>query len=218
AYGPVYFHEMQAWASAGYFVFFCNPTGSDGRGNAFADIRLKWGGPDYKNVMDFTSAVLKAYPAIDSKRVCATGGSYGGYMCNWILTHTNKFCCIATQRSISNWFTMFGVSDIGPQFGDDIFEGDLYEDKKAFTQVMNVSPIKYANKASTPTLFIHSDEDHRCPVEEGYQLMTALIHKGIPTRMCLFHGENHELSRGGKPTHRLRRLNEITDWFEKYSK
>ena len=168
--------------------------------------------------MDFTNAVLKAYPAIDAKKVCATGGSYGGYMCNWILTHTDKFCAIATQRSISNWLTMYGVSDIGPNFGDETFEGDLYEDKKAFTQVMNVSPIKYVSKAVTPTLFIHSDEDYRCPVEEGYQLMKALIHKGVPTRMCLFHGENHELSRSGKPTHRLRRLTEITNWFAKYAK
>ncbi len=218
AYGPIYFHEMQAWANDGYFVFFCNPIGSDGRGNVFADLRLKWGGPDYKNIMDFTNAVLKAYPAIDAKKVCATGGSYGGYMCNWILTHTDKFCAIATQRSISNWLTMYGVSDIGPNFGDETFEGDLYEDKKAFTQVMNVSPIKYVSKAVTPTLFIHSDEDYRCPVEEGYQLMKALIHKGVPTRMCLFHGENHELSRSGKPTHRLRRLTEITNWFAKYAK
>ena len=218
AYGPIYFHEMQAWASEGYFVFFCNPVGGDGRGNLFADIRLKWGGPDYKNIMDFTAAVLKAYPAIDPKKVCATGGSYGGYMCNWILTHTDKFCAIATQRSISNWLSMYGVSDIGPNFGDETFDGDLYEDKKSFTQVMNVSPIKYVSKAVTPTLFIHSDEDYRCPVEQGYQLMKALIHKGVPTRMCLFHGENHELSRSGKPTHRLRRLNEITDWFNKYAK
>ena len=217
AYGPIFFHEMQAWASRGYIVMFSNPHGSDGRGNAFAYLDMQWGGIDYKQIMAFVDHVLEAYPAIDEKRLCCTGGSYGGYMSNWILTHTDRFCCIATQRSISNWVTMYGVSDIPPLFSGETCDTDPYSEK-GIKEMWDVSPLKYVNNAKTPTLFIHSDEDHRCPIEEGYQLYTALLYKKVPARMVVFHGENHELSRTGKPKHRLKRLQEITNWFDKYTK
>ena len=213
-YGPVFYHEMQVWAGKGYFVFFCNPKGSDGCGNAFADIRGGYGETDYRNLMDFTDAVLKAYPAIDKNRVCETGGSYGGFMTNWIIGHTDRFCCAASQRSISNWISFFGVSDIGPDFTRDQTAGDLFiRPEKMWAQ----SPLAYAKNAVTPTLFIHSDEDYRCPLEQGLQMYSALVDQGVPARLVLFHGENHELSRSGKPLHRQRRLSEITDWFDRYS-
>ncbi len=213
-YGPVFYHEMQYWAGKGYFVFFCNPKGSDGGGNEFADIRGGYGNVDYKNLMAFTDAVLGIYPAIDPDRVCETGGSYGGFMTNWIIGHTDRFCCCASQRSISNWVSFWGVSDIGPYFAPDQTGGDLYEDVMTlWTQ----SPLRYVKNAKTPTLFIHSDEDYRCPLEQGLQMYSALLDRGVPARLCLFHGENHDLSRSGKPLHRLRRLQEITDWFDKYS-
>ena len=213
-YGPVFYHEMQYWAGKGYFVFFCNPKGSDGGDNAFADIRGGYGNVDYKNLMAFADAVIAAYPAIDPKRVCETGGSYGGFMTNWIIGHTDRFCACASQRSISNWLSFCGVSDIGFYFAPDQTAGDLYDDpEKLWAQ----SPLKYARNVKTPTLFIHSDEDYRCPLEQGLQMYSALVDRGVPARLCLFHGENHELSRSGKPLHRLRRLQEITDWFDKYS-
>ena len=213
-YGPVFFHEMQYWAGKGYFVFFCNPKGSDGGDNAFADIRGGYGDVDYKNLMDFADAVLLAYPAIDPARVCETGGSYGGFMTNWIIGHTDRFCCCASQRSISNWLSFAGVSDIGSYFAPDQTAGNLYDDPaKLWAQ----SPLKYAKNVKTPTLFIHSEEDYRCPLEQGLQMYSALVDRGVPARLCLFHGENHELSRSGKPLHRLRRLKEITDWFDTYS-
>ena len=84
--------------------------------------------------------------------------------------------------------------------------------------MLRQSPLCYAGNVTTPTLFIHSDEDYRCPMAEGIQMYTALADRGVPARLCLFHGENHELSRSGKPKHRVRRLREITDWFEKYSR
>ncbi len=214
-YGPVFYHEMQLWASMGYFVFFCNPKGSDGRDNDFADIRGAYGCTDYQNLMDFTDAVLAAYPQIDPKRVCETGGSYGGFMINWIIGHTDRFCCAASQRSISNWLSFWGVSDIGHEFAADQNAADLWASPE---KLWERSPLKYADRAVTPTLFIHSDEDYRCPLDQGLQMLTALLQKGVPARLCLFHGENHELSRSGKPKHRLRRLKEITDWFEKYAK
>ena len=214
-YGPVFYHEMQLWAGMGYFVFFCNPTGSDGRGNTFADIRGKYGTVDYQNLMDFADAVLAAYPQIDPKRVCETGGSYGGFMTNWIIGHTDRFCCAASQRSISNWLSFRGTSDIGFYFADDQNSADLYDSPEL---LWARSPLRYAKNVVTPTLFIHSDEDYRCPLEQGLQMYAALVDRGVEARICVFHGENHELSRSGKPKHRLRRLREITDWFEAHSR
>ncbi|MDD6143668.1 MAG: S9 family peptidase [bacterium] len=214
-YGPVFYHEMQLWANMGYFVFYCNPKGGDGRDNAFMDIRGHYGETDYQNLMDFTDAVLRAYPQIDPKRVCETGGSYGGFMTNWIIGHTDRFCCAASQRSISNWLSFYGVSDIGFTFAEDQNAGNPFESPEKLWQH---SPLKYAANAVTPTLFIHSDEDYRCPLAEGLQMYTALVDRGVPARLCVFHGENHELSRSGKPSHRVRRLKEITDWFERYAR
>ena len=210
-YGPVFYHEMQLWANMGYFVFFCNPKGGDGRDNAFADIRGHYGETDYQNLMDFTDAVLEKYPQIDKTKVCVTGGSYGGFMTNWIIGHTDRFCCAASQRSISNWLSFYGVSDIGWFFAADQCAGNIYDNPE---KLWNLSPLKYAANVKTPTLFIHADEDYRCPLEQGLQMYTALMDRGIESRLCLFHGENHELSRSGKPKHRVRRLQEITDWFE----
>ncbi|MBQ6232851.1 MAG: S9 family peptidase [Clostridia bacterium] len=211
-YGPVFYHEMQYWAGRGYFVIFCNPTGSDGRG-AFMDIRGKYGTVDYEDIMAFTDAALKAYPAMDKKNLFETGGSYGGFMTNWIIGHTNRFKAVASQRSISNWFSMLGVSDIGVGFTEDQNLSSPWDDPE---KLWFHSPMKYADKVKTPTLFIHSFEDYRCPIDQGYQMFTSLIAHGVEAKMVCFRGENHELSRSGKPSHRLKRLNEITEWFEKH--
>ncbi|WP_051638598.1 alpha/beta hydrolase family protein [Butyrivibrio sp. NC2002] len=217
-YGEVFFHEMQVWASKGFVVMFTNIKGSDGRGDEFADIRGNYGGIDFNNLMDFVDAVIKEYPSIDESRICETGGSYGGFMTNWIVTHTDRFCCAASQRSISNWVSMSYISDIGPYFGPDQC-GIAYDDyygKLDAKKLWDHSPLKYVDDARTPTLFLHSDEDYRCPLPEAMQMMQAMTVRGVETRMIVFHGENHELSRGGKPMHRIRRLNEITGWFEKH--
>ena len=214
-YGTCFFHEMQYWANQGYFVFFCNPRGGDGRGNQFADIRGRYGQEDYEDIMQFTDYVLWSYPQIDKSRVGVTGGSYGGFMTNWIIGHTNRFASAASQRSISNWISMEGTSDIGPYFGLDQAGGDAWNN---FEQAWWHSPLKYADKCTTPTLFIHSDEDYRCWMVEAYQMFSALKVHGVESRICLFHGENHELSRSGKPEHRIRRLKEITEWFDHYLK
>ena len=213
-YGPVFFHEMQVWAGRGYVVLFCNPKGSDGGGNEFMDIRGDYGGTDYRNLMDFTDAALQACPQIDPARLCVTGGSYGGFMTNWIIGHTDRFCCAASQRSIANWLSFYGLSDIGNLFAADQIGGSLYEaPEKLWAQ----SPLRCAANAVTPTLFIHSDEDYRCPLSEGLQMYAALVDRGVEARLCLFHGENHELSRSGKPKQRLRRLREITAWFDRFT-
>ena len=215
-YGTRFNHEMQMLAGMGFFVFFTNIRGSDGRGDAFADIRGKYGEVDYQNLMDFTDAVLAAYPSIDETRVCETGGSYGGFMTNWIIGHTHRFCCAVSQRSISNWISKSFISDIGFYFGPD--QCGTGDDPFNFDKLWEHSPLKYAKGAVTPTLFIHSDEDRRCPLPEGMQMLTALALQGVETKMVVFHGETHELSRSGKPLHRLRRLHEIADWFVNHTK
>ncbi|MBU3209494.1 S9 family peptidase [Clostridium algidicarnis] len=214
-YGEVFYHEMQYFASEGYFVFFCNPRGSDGKGNEFSDIRGKYGTIDYDDLMKFTDEVLNKYENIDKDRVGVTGGSYGGFMTNWIIGHTDRFKAAASQRSISNWISKFGTTDIGYYFVDDQQSGTPWNNAD---KLWWHSPLKYADKVKTPTLFIHSDEDYRCWMAEALQMFSALKYHGVDSRMCLFKGENHELSRSGKPTHRMRRLKEITNWFDHYLK
>ncbi len=213
-YGPVFYHEMQYWANHGYFVIYCNPTGSDGRG-PFMDIRGKYGTVDYDDIMNFCDEVLKSYPDIDKNNMFETGGSYGGFMTNWIIGHTNRFRACASQRSISNWFSMSCISDIGYVFAEDQTLGNIWETPE---KVWFHSPLKYADRCKTPTLFIHSFEDYRCPIDQGYQMFSSLIKNGVESKMVLFKGENHELSRSGKPTHRIKRLTEIFNWFEVHKK
>ena len=215
AYGEIFFNEMQVWANMGYFVFFCNPRGSEGKGNAFADIRGIYGTIDYEDIIKFTDIVLEKYTNIDKNRLGVTGGSYGGFMVNWIIGHTDKFRCAVSQRSISNWIDDFGTTDIGYYFNPDELGGDIWS---GFDKLWKQSPLKYANNVKTPTLFIHSEEDYRCYQTQAFQMFTALKYYGVESRLCLFKSENHELSRSGKPKHRLRRLKEITNWFEKYLK
>ena len=212
-YGQVFFHEMQLWAGMGYFVFFCNPKGSDGRDNEFMDIRGDYGNTDYANIMDFTDAVLNKYPQIDKSKVCVTGGSYGGFMTNWIIGHTDRFKAAASQRSISNWISFAHTSDIGELFAYDQQQADTWT---SMDQLWWHSPLKYANQAKTPTLFIHSNEDYRCPYSEGLQMYSALLEHGVEARLCMFKGENHDLSRSGKPLHRVKRLEEITKWMDQH--
>lgn len=214
-YSSTYYHEMQVWASLGFVVCYTNPNGSDGRGNAFADIRGAYGGRDYDDLMTFLDKVLANYAEIDPERLGVTGGSYGGFMTNWIITHTKRFKAACSQRSISNWLSFYGTSDIGYYFATDqnhIRNFTLPEQEILWQH----SPLKYINEAATPTLFIHSDNDYRCPLEQGMQMHTALRALGVPSKLCIFPFENHDLSRGGKPQAREWRLNLMTHWFLQY--
>ncbi|MCF0151154.1 MAG: S9 family peptidase [Firmicutes bacterium] len=213
AYGTGMMHEMQALASAGYFVFFCNPRGGESYGEAFADLRGKYGTVDFQDLMEFTDHVLKLFPQIDPARLAETGGSYGGFMSNWIVGHTDRFAAIASQRSIANWINDWGDSEIGVTFDANETGADPWTDMEKMWQQ---SPYKYANNAKTPILFIHSLQDYNCTINQGVEMFAAMKYFNVPSRMCLFEGENHSLSRSGKPKHRVRRLKEIFGWFEKY--
>ena len=215
AYGEVFFHEMQFWAAQGYIVFFCNPTGSDGKGDRFADLRGRYGQIDYEDLMAFTDAVLDRVPQIDTRRLGMTGGSYGGYMTNWVIGHTDRFRAAASQRSIANWVSMIGTDDCGFTFDTDQMDADPWN---GMLKIWDQSPLQFADKVKTPTVFIHSFEDYSCPIQEGMQMYNAIVHHGVEARMCLFKGESHGLSRIGKRHHRVRRLREMTDWFDHYLK
>ena len=214
-FGTVFNHELQVLANNGYFVFFLNPRGSDGYGNAFADIRGQYGSLDYSDIMDFVDSVLEDYPAISRTDLGVAGGSYGGYMTNWIIGHTNRFKAAVSQRSISNWTSFFGTSDIGYFFTPDQTRATPWDNQDL---LWDNSPLKYANKVETPTLFIHSQDDYRCWLPEGIQMFTALKYHGVESRMVMFKGENHDLSRSGKAKARIKRMEEILEWFDKFLK
>ena len=212
-YSDVYYHEMQMWANRGYFVFFCNPRGSDGRGTDFGNINGLYGTVDYQNLMDFTDEVLKRYPMIDASRLGVAGGSYGGFMTNWIIGRTDRFHAAASQRSISNWVSFEHNSDIGHTFILNNQGGNTRTDVEL---LWKQSPLQFAPNCKTPTLFIHSDEDYRCYMAEGIAMFSAIKRNGCPAKLCLFHGENHELSRSGKPENRIDRMREIIEWMDTY--
>lgn len=213
AFGTVFYHEMQVWANLGYYVIYCNPRGSDGRDNDFFEISGEYGYKDFRDLMSFTDACIKRYPDIDENRMGVGGGSYGGFMTNWVIGHTNRFKCACSQRSISNWMSDFGTSDTSYQMPMYQFDSDIWDNIQAY---LDHSPVMFANRCTTPTLFIHAEEDYRCPVSEGIQMFSALKYNHVPTRLCLFKGENHELCRSGKPKNRINRLIEITNWFNHY--
>ena len=219
AYGTVFIHEMQTLAAQGYAVVFCNPRGSSGRGDGFAEIRGKYGTIDYDDIMTVVDHALESYDFLDPARIGVTGGSYGGYMTNWIIGHTDRFAAACSQRSIANWASMMCTTDIGYFFTPDQIAAPLWdEDGAGAEKLWWHSPLKYADKVKTPTLFIHSEQDYRCWLTEGLQMFTALRVHDVDTRLVMFRGENHELSRSGKPLHRIRRLQEMLQWFDKHLK
>ena len=165
--------------------------------------------------MEFVDAAVSQTDFIDEKRLGITGGSYGGVMTNWVIGHTDRFRAAASQRSISNWVTLSGISDIGYNFVNNYVGTDVWTD---IATLWKQSPLAYADKVKTPTIFIHSEEDYRCPLPEGLQMFSALKYFNVPSRIVIFNNENHELSRNGRPLNRIKRLDEITHWFDKYLK
>ena len=212
-YGVDWYHEFQVYAAKGYAVLFTNPRGSTGYGQKFErGIVNEWGGKDYLDIMNGLDAALKKYPWIDPDHMGVTGGSYGGFMTNWIVGHTNRFKAAVTLRSLSNFISDDGTRDgaygHSPDFGGDIFQKmDLYWDR---------SPLKYASNVKTPTLILHSDNDFRVPIEQGEQWFRALKHFGVTTEIVFFPRENHNLTRTGEPKHLVESLNWQLYWFDRF--
>jgi dipeptidyl aminopeptidase/acylaminoacyl peptidase len=212
-FGFDWYHEFQVYASHGWAVFFTNPRGSTGYGEKFErGIELNWGGKDYVDVMNGVDAALAKYPWIDQDRLGVTGGSYGGYLTNWIVSHTNRFKAAVTLRSISNFVSDDGTRD-GAYGHTDDFTGDIFEKHDLY---WNASPLKYAQNVKTPTLVLHSDNDFRVPIEQGEQWFRALQHFGVPSEIVFFPRENHNLTRTGEPKHLVESINWQVYWFERY--
>ncbi|WP_026369198.1 prolyl oligopeptidase family serine peptidase [Kallotenue papyrolyticum] len=213
AYGNAFFHEFQALVAAGFALFFTNPRGSSSYGEEFADaVRRHFGEKDYADIMA-AADLAASWDWVDPARMGIMGGSYGGYMTNWIITHTDRFAAACTQRSISNLLSFAGTSDIGPEFSRDEFGGLPWTDEEL---LMAKSPIRYVQNVKTPTLILHQEEDHRCPIEQAEQLYTALVVLGVPVKFVRFPGECHELPRSGQPFRRVNRMHHIIDWFTRY--
>jgi len=219
AYARAIFHEFNYLAGLGYVVLFCNPRGSHGYGAAHtsAIMHQGWGTVDYEDVMRFTDHVLRTHKFIDRDRLGVTGGSYGGYMTNWIIGHTQRFKAAVTQRSVSNFFSFMGTSDGGYSFGQVFGDRDKtpWQDRERF---LEMSPMTHIPNAKTPTLVIHSEGDLRAPIEQGEQVYVQLKMQGVETEMVRFPQETHELSRGGRTDRRIERLQRISGWFDKYLK
>ncbi|MEK5164251.1 S9 family peptidase [Paenibacillus sp. FSL R5-0527] len=213
-YGYVFFFEFQLLASNGFAVIFVNPRGSMGYGQELADaIRGDWGNHDYADLMAAVDTALSR-GTLDPGRLGVAGGSYGGYMTNWIVTQTNRFKAAVSMRGISNLYSFFGTSDGGFLRAEE-YGGPPWELPKSY---LRRSPISFVDKVKTPLLLIHSDRDFRVPIEQGEQFYTALKFLQRKVRMVRFLTETHELSREGEPWHRVVRLDHILQWFRDHLK
>lgn len=212
-YGYAFMFEFHLLAYQGHYVIFSNPRGSDGYGFEFANRIVKdYGNRDYLDIMEFVDEILKRYPDIDKNRIGVTGGSYGGFMTNLIITKTDRFKLALTQRSISNWLSFFGTSDIGWIFGDSEIGGNIFDN---FEEYIKRSPLFNLKNVKTPLLILHTDKDYRCPLEQAEQLFTGLRILNKEVKLIVIPDESHELSRSGKPKHRVERLYHIVRWFER---
>ena len=212
-FANTFFHEMQLLAAQGYGVLYVNPRGSHGYSQQFVDdVRGDYGGGDYEDIMAGVDYVIAEHNWVDENRLGVTGGSYGGFMTNWIVGHNNRFKAAVTQRSISNWVSFLGVSDIGYYFSDWQIGADMMDVEKLWKH----SPLKYAKNVETPLLILHSENDFRCPIEQAEQLYITLKQLKKETSFVRFPDADHNLSRTGLPNLRYARLEQITEWFNKY--
>jgi dipeptidyl aminopeptidase/acylaminoacyl peptidase len=208
-YGLQLFDETQAYVSAGYAVVQCNPRGSSGYGAAHGRvIKEAFGDRDAADVLAFLDAVLDE-PALDADRVGIMGGSYGGYLTTLLIGRTSRFAAAISERAFTDPVSFVGTSDIGWVFPDQYLGTDP-------ARVAEQSALANAGRITTPTLVIHSEEDWRCPVEQGARLYVELKRRGIPSELLLFPGEGHELSRSGRPRHRLARLEHVVRWWARW--
>jgi dipeptidyl aminopeptidase/acylaminoacyl peptidase len=209
-YGWGLFDEAQVYAGAGYAVLMCNPRGSAGYGQAHGRvIQGAFGGRDADDVLQFLDGALAdASLPLDRERVGVMGGSYGGYLTALLTTRTNRFAAAVVERGYLDASTFVGSSDIGWFFAAGYHGGaDAMREQ---------SPMTHVHQVRTPTLVIHSEADWRCPVEQGQRWFTALKLQEVETELLLFPGEGHELSRSGRPSHRVARLDAIVEWFDRW--
>lgn len=211
AYGEAFFHEFQVLAAEGFTIVYTNPRGSQGYGQRFtAATQHDWGGKDYEDIMRGLDAALARFAFLDPDRLGVAGGSYGGYMTNWVIGHTDRFKAAVTMRSISNHLSQWGTSDLAFMKGFWEFPGDPWEMP---TWYWERSPLAFVTQIKTPLLILHSEQDLRCPIGEAEQFFAALKKLMREVVLVRFPNESHDLSRNGQPNHRIERLRWIMRWF-----
>jgi dipeptidyl aminopeptidase/acylaminoacyl peptidase len=213
AYGWVFDHEFQLMAAKGYVVLYLNPRGSTSYGQEFGNIiQYHYPGDDYRDLMIGVDELLKR-GYVDPKKLGVTGGSGGGVLTNWTITHTDRFAAAVSQRDISNWASWWYTADF-TLFQPNWFKAPPFEDAQDYS---NRSAITFVKNIHTPVLFVLGESDYRTPQDSGgEQLFRALKYMKRPTAMVVFPRETHELSRSGEPWHRIERLEHIVGWFDRW--
>jgi dipeptidyl aminopeptidase/acylaminoacyl peptidase len=213
AYGWVFEHEFQWMAAKGYVVLYPNPRGSTSYGQEFGNIiQYRYPGDDYRDLLAGVDEVLKQ-GYVDPKKLAVTGGSGGGVLTNWAVTHTDRFSAAVSQRDISNWASWWYTADF-TLFQPNWFKAPPFQDPQDYT---NRSAITFVQSIHTPIMFVLGEADYRTPPSSGgEQLFRALKFLKRPTAMVEFPRETHELSRSGEPWHRIERLDHIVGWFDKW--
>ncbi len=213
AYGWVFDHELQWMAAKGYVVLYLNPRGSTSYGQEFGNIiQYHYPGDDYRDLMAGVDELVKR-GYVDEKKLGVTGGSGGGVLTDWTITHTNRFAAAVSQRDISNWASWWYTADF-VLFQPRWFKAPPFEDPEDYK---NRSAITFVKNIHTPVLFVLGESDYRTPEDSGgEQLFRALKYLKRPTAMVVFPRETHELSRSGEPWHRIERLQYIVGWFDKW--
>jgi acylaminoacyl-peptidase len=215
-YGDAMFHQFQVWAANGFAVIYSNARGSGGYGEDY-----RYAGTynqavlEFKDTMDFVDSVLERFDCVDADRMGVTGGSYGGYMTNWIISHTNRFKAAVACRSTINRMSKTATGD-HDYMNPDRFAGKDVDYIKNWKQHMAHSPLTFVKNVKTPTMIIHSEHDLRVPISEGEQWFVALKLHNVPVEFVRFPNETHDLSRSGSPKHREERLQHMLRWFKKY--
>lgn len=214
-YGFGYFDEFQVYAGAGYAVVACNPRGSSGRGLEFVRSVTGdgWGEVDSRDVTTVLEAALERFETLDADRVGVMGGSYGGFLTAWLIARDDRYRSAVVERALLSWLSFAGTSDIGPTFGRIYLGADPPGDEE---RLWEASPLATADRITTPTLVLQSEQDHRCPIEQAEQFFTILLRNGVDTEFIRFPGEGHELSRSGKPRHRRERFEAILEWHDRH--
>jgi dipeptidyl aminopeptidase/acylaminoacyl peptidase len=200
-------------AAKGYIVLYVNPRGSTSYGQDFANIiQYKYPGDDYKDLMIGVDELLKR-GYVDAKKLGVTGGSGGGVLTDWTVTHTNRFAAAVSQRDISNWASWWYTADF-TLFQPTWFKAPPFKDQQDYA---NRSAITFVENIKTPMLFVLGEDDSRTPPDSGgEQLFRALKFLKRPAAIVFFPRETHELSRSGEPWHRIERLDHIVHFFDKY--